>query len=64
MRTRSGRIRWLLALGLSFPFLAGTCAMDTRDAIIGGTMDFVSATTAEFLGQLVSQIFPPLEEEA
>ena len=47
----------MLSLGL-IPF-TGTCVTNARDAVIGGAMDFVSGTTADVLGQLLTQALPP-----
>jgi hypothetical protein len=59
MNRKPRRLPWLLVLSLGLIPFTGTCVTNARDAVIGGAMDFVSGTTADVLGQLLTQALPP-----
>jgi len=36
--------------------LGGTCAVNTRDALMAGAMDFVSGATTDFMQTMLNQV--------
>ena len=53
--------RIVLVLSSAVLLLGGTCAVNARDALVTGAMDFVSGATTDFMHTLLNQVLVPEE---